>query len=82
MLRGRALAVSPRLGVWLQPEGQRFRTSDADAGALASLRVRAGVSRRIGAFAEVEAKTAGWVAGVPHLDGNVALRLGVSTLAR
>ncbi|HUQ83021.1 MAG TPA: hypothetical protein VM076_17850 [Gemmatimonadaceae bacterium] len=78
-LGGHALQLTPRVGLWLQPEGQRFRTSDADAGGLAALRVRTLLSRRLGAFAELEAKTAGWVAGVPYLDRNVALRLGLST---
>ena len=81
-LGGRTLAVSPRLGLWLQPSGQRFRTSHAAFGGIAALRVRTAVSRRVGAFAELEAKTAGWVAGVPYLDRNVTLRLGVSTMAR
>jgi RNAse (barnase) inhibitor barstar len=79
---GRTLAVSPRVGVWLQPEGQRFRTSEADAGGLAGLRVRAALSRRLGAFVDVEAKTTGWVAGVPYLDRQMTIRAGVSTLAR
>jgi hypothetical protein len=78
-LGARSLQITPRVGLWLQPEGQRFRTSDADAGGLAALRVRTGLTRRLGVFAEVEAKTAGWVAGVPYLDRNVTLRAGLST---
>jgi hypothetical protein len=78
-LGGRPVQLTPRVALWLQPDGQRFRTSDADAGGLAALRVRTGLSRRVGAFAELEAKTAGWVAGVPYLDRNVTLRVGLST---
>ena len=81
-VRGRALSLSPRLALWLQPEAQRFRTSKGDAGGLASVRVRTALSSRIGMFADVEAKTAGWVAGAPYLDRNVTLRLGVATLRR
>jgi hypothetical protein len=79
-LGGRSFQLTPRVGLWLQPDGQRFRTSDADAGGLAALRVRSALSRRVGAFAEMEAKTAGWVAGVPYLDRNVTLRVGLSTV--
>lgn len=78
-LGARAIELTPRVGLWLQPEGQRFRTSAADAGGLAALRVRSALSRRVGAFAELEAKTAGWVAGNPYLDRNVTLRVGLST---
>jgi hypothetical protein len=78
-VRGRALTLSPKLALWLQPERQRFRTSSGDAGGLAGLRVRTDISRRVGAFADVEAKTAGWVAGLPYLDRHVSVRLGLST---
>ena len=74
----RNLSVSPRLAVWLQPERQQFRTTRADAGGLAALRVRAGLSPRLGMFTDLEAKTAGWVAGAPYLDANATIRVGVS----
>ncbi|HZF68467.1 MAG TPA: hypothetical protein VEZ47_10545 [Gemmatirosa sp.] len=76
---GRRVELSPRLALWAQPEGQAFRTQDARVGGLAALRVRVPIARRLGALAEVEAKTAGWVAGVVQLDRAVNLRLGVST---
>ncbi|MFN2563668.1 MAG: hypothetical protein ABR499_01485 [Gemmatimonadaceae bacterium] len=78
----RQLAVSPRVAVWLQPEDQLFRSRGGEAGGLVAVRVRYPTARRFGVFAEVEGKTAGWVAGNVNLDANVALRLGVSTRLR
>ena len=75
---GRSVSVSPRIALWLQPEGQRFQTSRADAGGLAGVRVRSALSPRLSVFAELEAKTAGWVAGVPYLSSNVTLRAGLA----
>ena len=71
-VRGRRLTVTPRVALWMQPEGQRFRDGDAKPGGLAGVRVR---YRR--AFVDLEAKSAGWVAGNVHLDGNVGIRFGV-----
>jgi hypothetical protein len=78
-VRGRAMTLSPKLALWLQPERQRFRTSSGDAGGLAGVRVRTDISRRVGAFTDIEAKTTGWVAGLPYLDRHVSVRLGLST---
>lgn len=79
MVGGRRVELSPRVALWTQPAGQAFRTSDARPGGLAALRIRVPVARRLGGLAEVEAKTAGWVAGVVQLDRAVNVRLGVST---
>ena len=79
-VRGRSLAVSARAGLWMQPDGQRFRTRDGAPGALGAVRVRTALSRRVGAFAELAAKSAGWVAGNPYLNGGTAIRMGISTL--
>jgi hypothetical protein len=76
---GRAFDLSPRAAVWAQPDAQQFRTRAARAGGLAALRVRTPLGRRVGVLAEVEAKTAGWVAGVAQLDRAVNVRLGAST---
>jgi hypothetical protein len=75
---GVALEVSPRVALWLQPEAQAFRTTSSQPGGLVSLRVRPTTSNRISSFAEIEGKTAGWVAGNVHLERNVSLRLGGS----
>jgi hypothetical protein len=79
-LLGRRVELSPRVALWAQPAGQRFLTSAARAGGLAALRVRAplGGSSRLGVVAELEGKTAGWVAGVVQLGPAVNARAGVS----
>lgn len=69
---GRRVEVTPRVALWIQPEHQRFRDGNSKPGGLAALRVR---YRR--AFVDLEAKSAGWVAGNAHLDGNVGVRVGV-----
>ncbi|MEP6762870.1 MAG: hypothetical protein ABJB66_01105 [Gemmatimonadaceae bacterium] len=79
-LKGHALDVSPRIAAWIQPAGQAFRVTNTQAGGLAALRIGAPLSKRIGALFEVEAKTAGWVAGVAQLDKAVNARVGVSTV--
>jgi hypothetical protein len=78
----RSFDVSLRGALWLQPDEQRFRTSDATPGALASLKVHAPRSGRVGAFVEVEGKTTGWVAGIPYLGPNVSVRIGASVPLR
>jgi hypothetical protein len=75
---GRAWQVSPRLAVWSQPERQRFDDEEGQLGGLAAVRVRTALTARIGAFVDVEAKSAGWVAGTPYLDRNASLRLGLT----
>jgi hypothetical protein len=79
-LRRQGLLVSPRLALWMQPAGQGFRTREGKPGALAALRVVRPGSSRWGTFLEVEAKTAGWVAGNVSLDPNLSVRLGGSVV--
>jgi hypothetical protein len=79
-LRRQGLLVSPRLALWMQPAGQGFRTRESKPGALAALRVVRPGSNRWGTFLEVEAKTAGWVAGNVSLDPNLSVRLGGSVV--
>jgi hypothetical protein len=74
---GRLLASS-RLSLWLQPEAQRFESTSSRPGALASLRATWAGWRAIQPYVEMEAKTAGWVAGNVYLDRNVAGRVGLS----
>jgi len=75
---GRALTVSPRIAIWQQPKGQWFRTSESSAGGLVAVKVRRAGKGRLGAFAELEVKTAGWSAGSVALDRNASARVGVS----
>ena len=66
-----------RVALWLQPEHQRFRDTRGKPGGLIGIRADRGRT-----FAEVEAKTRGWVQGVESLEPNVALRLGVTLRKR
>jgi len=75
---GRALDVSPRVALWLQPRDQGFRTRSPQPGGLVSVRVRQATPARVGAFVELEGKTAGWVAGNVHLERNLSARIGGS----
>ena len=70
--------VSPRLSLWLQPEGQGFRATTATPGVLGALKVRQVTSSRVATFVELEGKTEGWVAGNVALDRNVSVRIGGS----
>jgi hypothetical protein len=81
-VRGHALDVSSRVAFWRQPAGQLFDAAAGDGGGLVSVKVRGGGVRRFGGFAEVQAKTAGWVAGTEALDRNVSVRAGVSIAVR
>ena len=81
-VRGNRLTVSPRVALWVQPEGQRFRAAQGSAGGLAALKVHRPLAGRFGTYAELEGKTAGWVAGNPSLDAGVSLRVGGSILLR
>ncbi|MEP6991633.1 MAG: hypothetical protein ABJA80_11950 [bacterium] len=74
----RAIVVSPRVALWMQPRDQAFRTTDSQVGGLASLRIRPATTARLSNFIEIEAKTAGWVAGTVQLDRNVSVRVGGS----
>lgn len=75
---GRGWTVSPRLAVWMQPALQRFDSARGTAGGLAGLRLRTAMSRHMGAFVDLEAKSAGWVAGSEYLGRNVSFRVGLS----
>ncbi|HEX8360938.1 MAG TPA: hypothetical protein VF613_12560 [Longimicrobium sp.] len=81
-LRGTRLTVSPRLALWMQPEGQRFRSTRGVPGALASVRVHRPLDRRFGTFAELEGKSAGWVLGNANLDAGFSFRVGGSVMLR
>jgi hypothetical protein len=81
-VRGSRLTVSPRLALWMQPEGQRFRATRGVPGALAALKVHRPLSSRFGTYAELEGKSAGWVLGNPSLDAGVSFRVGGSVLLK
>ena len=62
----------------MQQRDQGVRTTSAQTGGLVAVRVRQATVARLGAFLELEAKTAGWVAGTVHLERNVSARIGAS----
>ncbi len=70
------LSWSPRLALWLQPKGQRLDSEAAQAGMLASERLDVWLSSASSAYAEIEAKSGGWVAGTVSLGPALALRVG------
>ncbi len=76
------LDVSPRLAAWLQPEDQRFRSSSATPGGLASLRIGSVSKPGLGWFVELRGKTEGWVAGEVNVGSTVGTRLGMSAVLR
>ncbi len=65
--------ISPRVAIWQQPAHLRFRDRGGRLGGMIGMGVRRGRW-----FAEVEAKSAGWVEGNVHLDRSVNVRLGVT----
>lgn len=72
-----ALVVSGRLAGWRQPRGQRFATADADTGGLAGVRI--GVPLHgIEAYADIQLKSAGWVASEPNLGSGVTTLAGLA----
>lgn len=82
MAGGKALPISARVALWQQPRNGAFRTTQADNGGLAAVKIAYPFTRQWQGYIEVEAKTAGWVAGNVYLDDNVSARLGVTLLSR
>jgi hypothetical protein len=70
------LRLSARAGAWLQPKEQRYVTGRAQFGAMSAFRVGLG-HRRFEPFVEVEAKSAGWVAGILTDEPLLSLRTGL-----
>jgi hypothetical protein len=79
---GRSVDITPRLAAWLQPDGQRFRTAGGTPGVLGSMRFEPRAGRGLAPYLEIEAKTAGWVAGNVDLGSNVSVRLGATASLR
>lgn len=77
MVIGLPVNLTGRLGAWLQPKDQAFETSRVQLGGLAGLKLGYGGWRQLEPYVEVEAKSAGWVAGSPFLSSNVSGRLGL-----
>jgi hypothetical protein len=77
---GARLQVTPGAMVWLQPSRGRWDDGAASPGAQLRLRVSWLVTPGVAAFAEVQAKTAGWVAGTVLLGAGMEGRLGFSAV--
>jgi hypothetical protein len=71
------IPLQARAMLWLQPKDQLFTTTKAQAGALLQCRGKYQVGKIISVYAELEAKTAGWVAGNPYLTKNLTMRTGL-----
>jgi|WetSurMetagenome_2_1015567.scaffolds.fasta_scaffold00148_11 hypothetical protein len=72
----KGLFWSPRMSMWLQPDGQSFYGNAAAAGALISQRLDMKLRKGAGMYTEIEAKTKGWVAGTVDLGAALSLRAG------
>ncbi|MBI5538375.1 MAG: hypothetical protein HY898_36970 [Deltaproteobacteria bacterium] len=75
------LTLGLKASAWLQPENQRFLQSTAAPGGQVAARVGVAVSKLAEPYVEVDAKTAGWVAGNVHLDPAVVVRAGLVCMA-
>lgn len=75
-LAGAPLRLGLRAAAWRQPERLRFDSTTGAFGGLAAARLAWEVTRGFVPYLDVEAKTAGWVAGNVFLDRNASLRVG------
>lgn len=74
----KALPLTLRTMVWLQPNNQEFSTNQAQAGGLLAAQLRFPLGKTWQPYLEAEGKTQGWVAGNPYLRPNLTVRAGVS----
>jgi hypothetical protein len=72
------ILLNPRLMMWMQPDGQSFTTKRRQAGGLMSAAVAYPLSHGLKVTAELEGKTAGWVASHAALERELTARLGLS----
>lgn len=73
-------SLTTRLGAWLQPTDQLFRTESSTVGGIATIRVSGRSLGRYIPYLEVEGKSEGWVVSNVHLDDAVSTRTGVAFL--
>ena len=74
----REFLLSPRVGAWTQPRNHEFKTHDGSVGGLAGLRVETASRSRLQVYVDIEAKSAGWVAGRPNLGRGATLLTGLT----
>ncbi len=77
-LFNQAVHITPRVFAWAQPENLLFREPSTKLGGLMSVRLDMPIAGGWEMYGELEGKTHGWVAGNEYLDGNVAVRFGVT----
>lgn len=75
---GAQIYLSSLLAIWQQPVAQDFRTAAGEIGGLLSVRADLPLTKHWGTYAEVSAKTNGWVAGTVYLGDNMSTRVGVT----
>lgn len=77
-LRWAQLYVSPSVSAWLQPTRQRYDAVSSTPGALARLRLDWLASERLGVFAQLQGKTAGFFPGVESLEAGWSVLAGAT----
>jgi hypothetical protein len=77
-LGGVRLELTPGAAVWLQPAHGRWDDRSARPGGALRLRAAWLATERTSVFAEVQAKSAGWMAGTVLLGSGAEGRLGVA----
>ena len=73
-----AFVLSPRIGAWMQPEDQQFRTNQSKAGGFVGARWETRGTSRFHIYMDAELKTAGWMVGRPSLESAGMLRAGLT----
>jgi hypothetical protein len=79
-LRGFRVTAGFTLALWMQPEGQRFRTAAASPGGLLRVNAAIPIAERAEWFVQPEAKSFGWAAGVVYLEEALQVSTGVNWL--
>jgi hypothetical protein len=71
-----SLTFQPGIMLWLQPG--TFFAARGKPGGLFRIRTNYEVNKRWHIYANMEAKSKGWVAGHPYLDANFGIRTGIT----
>jgi hypothetical protein len=79
-LAGKKLSVSASASAWLQPRGQRFASTEAQAGCGVTLGAACPLFRHLEWTVECDAKSEGWVAGNVYLEPAFQVRTGMALL--
>ncbi len=74
------LSFTSRVLLGTQPKNQEFFTNQAQFFSLLAVNSNYNLTKNIVAYLQVQAKTAGWVAGDEYLKGMIRLRAGLNML--